>query len=253
MKGYNSERKSREIEKFINIPKLPIYATLVKCLNTGKKQGNRKMIPIALRLKKILHREIAKAQDIIVETLYEVFNDAVFHGGTCIWRCYKGNRFSEDVDFYISKDIKKIDMFYNSLKNKGFLIEKKKIGENSIYSSLKLNRTIVRFEALFKKIKGSLKEYEKAEGNFINIYALTPEEIVKEKVEAYLKRFKIRDIYDIFSLLKYISNIADVKKELKKLLDNFKKPIDENELKVLIIDGLVPKTEDMLEYIRRKI
>ena len=210
------------------------------------------MIPIILRLKKASHKEIAKAQDVIVETLYEVFNEAVFHGGTCIWRCYNGNRFSEDVDFYIQKNIEKINLFYNSLQNKGFLIEKKKIGENSIYSTLKLNRTLVRFEALFKKIKGSLKEYEKAEGNFISVYALTSEELIKEKVETYLKRLKVRDLYDIFFLLRHIQNITNVKKEINKLIEHFKNPIDEKEIRVLIIEGIVPKTEEMLEYIKRR-
>ncbi len=211
------------------------------------------MIPIVLRLKKTSHREIAKAQDIIVETLYEIFNDAVFHGGTCIWRCYNGNRFSEDVDFYIEKDIKKINLFYDSLQSKGFMIEKKKIGENSIYSTLKLNRTIVRFEALFKKIKGSLREYEKAEGNFISVYALTPEEIIIEKSETYLKRLKVRDLYDIFFLLRYVQNIPFIKRELDTLLGNFKRPIDEKDLRVLIIEGIVPNTEEMVSYIRRKM
>ena len=211
------------------------------------------MIPIVLRLKKTSHREIAKAQDIIVETLYKIFNDAVFHGGTCIWRCYNGNRFSEDVDFYIRKDMKKINQFYDALQSNGFLIERKKIGENSIYSTLKLNRTTVRFEALFKEIKGSLKEYERAEGNFISVYALTPEELVKEKLETYLKRLKVRDIYDIFFLLRYIQNTLSIKRELNNLLENFKSPIDEKELKVLIIEGIVPNTEEMLLYIRRKI
>lgn len=211
------------------------------------------MIPIILRLRKSAHREIAKAQDIIVETLYEVFNDAVFHGGTCIWRCYKGNRFSEDVDFYIERNIKKIELFYNSLQRKGFIIDRNKISENSIYSTLELNRTIVRFEVLFKKIKGSLTEYEKAEGNYISVYALTAEELVKEKVETYLKRLKVRDLYDIYLLLKSIQNADNVKKELNKLLNKFNKPVDEKDLKVLITEGLVPTTEDMFDYIRRKL
>ena len=62
------------------------------------------MIPLILKLKKATHREIAKAQDLIVETLYEVFETAVFHGGTAIWRCYKGNRFSEDIDIYMKEN-----------------------------------------------------------------------------------------------------------------------------------------------------
>ena len=210
-------------------------------------------IPIILQLKKGRNRELAKAQDVLVETLYKVFDDAVLHGGTAIWRCYKGNRFSEDVDFYIKKDIDKIDKFYSLLKNKGLALKKKKINENGIYSTLEFNRIIVRFEAFFKSVKGSLKEYEKADGNLITIYTLTPEELVKEKVDAYLNRLKIRDIYDIFFLLRNIENISFIKKELEKLVNNFKRPIDEKELKILIIEGIIPTAEQMIDYIKRKI
>ena len=71
------------------------------------------MIPLILRLKKSAHKDIAAAQDLIVSALYEVFNDSVLHGGTSIWRCYKGNRFSEDVDAYIPRDIYRVNSFFN--------------------------------------------------------------------------------------------------------------------------------------------
>lgn len=211
------------------------------------------MIPLILRLKKNSHKEIAKAQDLIVETLYNIFDNAVFHGGTSIWRCYKGNRFSEDIDVYLTKDLKKINEFFDLLEKKGFIIEKKKITENSIFSTLKLNKENVRFEAIFKKISGSLKEYETAEGNFITVYALIPEELIKEKINAYLNRQKIRDLYDIFFLLRYVENLSSVKKELKELIVKFKNPEDENNLKILILEGLVPNKEKMLEYIKNRI
>lgn len=211
------------------------------------------MIPLILRLKKSIHKEIAKTQDIIVETLYQIFDDAVLHGGTAIWRCYDGNRFSEDVDVYIPRDIKKIESFFENLKKKGFLIEKKKIGENSIYSSLQFNNTHVRFEAVFKKINGSLKEYETSESNFITVYTLTPEEIIIEKVETYLKRKKIRDIYDIFFLLRYVSNFNLISKNLKKLISNYESPNDEDDLKVLILEGIVPNSNKIIEYIKNRV
>src|SRR3989344_6918964 len=106
------------------------------------------MIPIILRLKKGIHKNIALAQDILIQELYNVFNDAVLHGGTAIWRCYKGNRFSEDLDLYLKRDLEKINLLFNNLNKRGFIIIKKKIGENSLYSELKNNRTSVRFEAL---------------------------------------------------------------------------------------------------------
>jgi len=206
------------------------------------------MIPLILKIKKESHKNIATAQDIIVQEIYAVFNDAVLHGGTAIWRCFNGNRFSEDVDVYILKDINKLNVLFEKLKKRGFTIEKKKISGNSLYSSLKLNRTSVRFEALFKRIKGSLKEYETVESNFVTVYTLEPEQLINEKISAYLSRFKIRDLYDVFFLLRYVKNKKDI--NLKKLISNFKKPSDENDLKVLILEGLVPGSEDMIKYIK---
>ncbi len=208
------------------------------------------MIPLILRVRKENHRQLAKAQDIIVETLYEVFDDAVLHGGTAIWRCYRGNRFSEDIDAYIPKNTEKINLFFSSLAKKGFQIKKKKISENSIYSNLLLNNTNVRFEAIFKKIRSSLKEYETSESNFITVYTLTPEEFINEKGSAYLKRKKIRDLYDIFFLLRYVSNDEKIKKDLDKLAKNYEKPDDEQDLKVLILEGIVPSSDKMIEYIK---
>ena len=112
-----------------------------------------KMIPLIARLKKGSHREVARAQDLIVREMVNIIGDSVLHGGTAIWRCYNGNRFSEDIDAYLKKDIGKIEIFFKKLETIGFKIEKKKIGENSIYSNLIINRTAVRFEALFKSVK----------------------------------------------------------------------------------------------------
>ena len=208
------------------------------------------MIPLILRLKKSAHKDIALAQDLIVGALYEAFNDAVLHGGTSIWRCYKGNRFSEDVDVYIPKNIAKVDDLFNTLLKRGFNIKKKKVAKNSIFSTLYFERTIVRFEAIFKKVEGSLKEYETIDGNFITVYTLEPGELVAEKTDAYIRRLKIRDIYDIFFLLRYVKSNKEVKAKIKKLISNFKKPIDEGDLKVLIFEGLVPSSEKMINYIR---
>ncbi|MEK6906427.1 MAG: nucleotidyl transferase AbiEii/AbiGii toxin family protein [Nanoarchaeota archaeon] len=204
-------------------------------------------------MKKASHKEIAKAQDVIVEILYNIFDDAVIHGGTAIWRCYNGNRFSEDVDVYIEKDDTNIKKFFELIEKKGLTIERKKIGENSIYSTLKFNRTIVRFEAIFKKIKGTLKEYETAEGNFLTVYTLSSEELINEKVQAYIQRLKVRDLYDVFFLLRYIKNPILIEKQINRLIKNFKKPIDEKDLDVLILEGLIPKTQQMIDYIKDRV
>lgn len=211
------------------------------------------MIPIILKLKREKHKEIARAQDLIVEELYKVFTKAVIYGGTAIWRCYNGNRFSEDVDVSIHKDIGKINILFDNFRKIGFKIKKKKIGENSLYSNMEFNRVDVRFESIFKKQKGILKEYETHNGNFITIYTLTPEQLIKGKIDAYLNRRKIRDLYDIFFLLRYIKNKNDVIEPIKKFIKDFKEPVDKQELKVLIIQGLVPDINKMFDYIKRWI
>jgi predicted nucleotidyltransferase component of viral defense system len=207
------------------------------------------MIPLTLKIKKESHKKIAEAQDLIVSELYAVFNEAVLHGGTAIWRCYNGNRFSEDIDAYIPRDLEKINQLYLALEKKGFRLEKKKIGAHSIYSSLELNRVIVRFEALFKKVEGSLREYATIDGNLITVYTLTAEEFIAEKIAAYQSRRKIRDLYDIFFLMRYADS-AKVQNLLSKFCAAYQPPLDEKEIKVLILEGLVPTAEKMMEYIR---
>jgi len=208
------------------------------------------MIPLILRLKREAHKNIASAQDTIVQELYKIFDKAILHGGTGIWRCYHGNRFSEDIDAYLQKDTEKVELLFQNLQKAGFTIIKKKVSERSIYSELQLNRTFVRLEAIFKKTEGTLGEYETADGNILTVYTLTPEDFISEKVNAYLSRQKIRDLYDIFFLLRYVKDSSKVKYSLKHLISGFKKPVDEAELKVLIMEGIVPSSEKMLEYIR---
>ncbi|MBI2499534.1 nucleotidyl transferase AbiEii/AbiGii toxin family protein [Candidatus Woesearchaeota archaeon] len=211
-------------------------------------------IPIILKLRKRAQKDVASAQDKIVEEIFKIFGKtAVLHGGTGIWRCYSGNRFSEDVDVYIPKNLNKLNLVFENLKKLGFIIEKKKIEENILHSSLKLDGTIVKFEAFFKEIKGELKEYKKIDGNIITIYTLIPEELIREKINAYQNRRKIRDLYDIFFLLRYTKNKGEVSDELKKFIKNFRSPTDEKEIHSLIIEGIVPDVEGMLNYIEREI
>jgi len=210
------------------------------------------MIPIILKLRKQAHKDIARAQDLIVMELYKVFEKAVLHGGTAIWKCYKGNRFSEDVDAYIVKDIPRLEAFFDNLKKSGFIIHKKKIGQNSLYSNMEYDRLTVRFEALFvnKFSRSILKDYETCDGNYISVYCVSAEDLVKEKVSAYLTRRKIRDLYDIYFLMKHADRIS-IKKSLNELVRNFKEPVDENVLKILILEGIAPSTKKMLDYIKR--
>ncbi len=207
-------------------------------------------IPLNLKLKKKTQKELAYAQDVLVEELYNFFPEAIIHGGTAVWRCYNGNRFSEDIDAYIKKDEKIINNFFKSLEKKGFKTVKKRIKENSLYSELIFHEISVRFEATFQAKKSVLKRYETSESFFINVYTLTPENLIIEKVETYLKRRKIRDLYDILFLLNYAEK-KDVKGHLNKLIRGYIPPEDEENLQAIIIAGAIPSSEQILEGIRR--
>ena len=208
-------------------------------------------IPLQIKLKREVHRKIAYAQDLIVKEVYSVFDKAVLHGGTAIWRCYNGIRFSEDLDFYLSYDLKKIELLFENLKKVGFEIKKKKISERSIYLELELDRTSVRLEATFQKISGVICDYEMSDGNIISIYSLTPKSFLIEKSNTYLKRFKVRDLWDVFFLLKMVNDTSSIK-EIGDLIKNYKRPIDGADLKVILLEGIIPSTSEMIEYIKQK-
>ncbi len=208
-------------------------------------------IPLNLKLKKKIQKEIAYAQDFIVEELYNFFPEAVVHGGTAIWRCYNGNRFSEDINVYLKKDEKVLNNFFRGLEKKGFIILKKRIKENSVYSELEFNEVRVRFEVTFQTKKYILKRYETSESFFINIYTLSPEDLIIEKINTYVKRRKIRDLYDVFFLLNFVEKNKDVRRGLKNLIKNFEEPVDEGNLNAIIITGIIPNLEQLLREIRK--
>ena len=126
-------------------------------------------IPINLKLRSKADRDVALAQDIIIMELYKFFPEAVLHGGTGIWRCHHGNRFSEDVDVYINNDAQMLDNFFKSLMTKGFKINKRRLKENSVYSGLSFNNIQTKFEASFQKKKYISMNYEASDGFFIRV------------------------------------------------------------------------------------
>ena len=75
--------------------------------------------------------------------------------------------------------------------------------------------------------------------------------MILEKINTYLKRKKIRDLYDIFFLLNYVKRNRDIEKQLKNLIKNFEAPVDEENLNEVIISGAVPNSKQLLYEITR--
>lgn len=215
--------------------------------------GTVRTIPLHERLKKRGHRETALAQDLLVMAAYDAFPTMVLHGGTAIWRCYGGNRFSEDVDVYLPPPFEEASLraFREALRAKGFLTEKLKQTRNAIYARLSYGETEVRFEALLKGVGGPVaRTFELTDGARISVRTLTPEGLLAEKARAYLGRRKVRDLYDVFFLLSLVSREPEVVASLDELAEGYEPPVDEGVLKALVISGSVPDAEGMLEAVR---
>lgn len=207
------------------------------------------------RLKKRSHKDLALLQDIVIDIVYEVFPKVVLHGGTAIWRCYQGTRFSEDIDVYLSKqNLNKIEQFKQKLKNKKLSIKKFKTTDNVIYAKIEMNNIVMRFEASFLNFNSNkviLRKYETIDGNYLNVFTLSAEELIKEKVSAYLSRRFIRDIYDIFILLDFVDDKKQIISSLKKLLLEYKKPINQDILPSLVFYGSCPTINQILRQIKK--
>ncbi|MEW5996401.1 MAG: nucleotidyl transferase AbiEii/AbiGii toxin family protein [Candidatus Micrarchaeota archaeon] len=210
-------------------------------------------IPLRNRLRKRLHTETAMLQDEVADMVYSIEPKAVLHGGTAIWRCYGGNRFSEDLDFYFppEKDFEK--NLREKASERGLSIPKYKMTENVIFAKISGGETEVRLEInLSARKKGIPKPYERLDGSFMDVFTLSPEELILEKISAYSGRRLIRDIYDIYHLSRLITDDSLVKKEMQKFLKEIPAPLDEKTLAALLYSGAVPSFAQMGEALNAR-
>lgn len=210
------------------------------------------IIPLEKRLRKRMHVEIALLQDETAEILYGIENNLVLHGGTAIWRCYGGNRFSEDLDFYC-KDVGKIEeQLKTKLEERGLTVPKFKKTGNLIFCKVSNGGAEICIEINHsaKKTGAIVRPYEKTDGSFMDVLTLPPEDLVLEKIGAYSGRRFIRDIYDIHHLSNYLTDEIKVRPKIVEFLDSLKPPVDEENLKAIVYSGKIPSFEQIVEALR---
>jgi len=206
-----------------------------------------KLPPLAKILKgRIL--KIAEFQDLIVIELCKRF-DFILRGGTAIWRIYGGKRFSYDIDIYYNNPKEIADYFSTS---KTFKILKSKLTSSKIY--LKFGNEVVtelEVSPFSYDIKIVEADFWLVEGGSIIVKTLAPENLLKEKVGAFVSRRKSRDLYDIYYLLDFCEKekIRPFLKELLPLLKN--EPKDFNMLSELIILGNSPSFRTIVEKVSK--
>lgn len=209
-------------------------------------------IPIKNQLKKKSQAELAELQDEAMDIVYSINQKAVLHGGTAIWRCYDGSRFSEDLDFYARIPADFGEKLSKEADKRGLSIIKFRKTDNTIYTKLTNGKTVVSIEIALREKKGTVVFYNNADGTSLNILSLTKEEIIMEKATAFRNRKLIRDIYDVYFLLE-TTPIENIKNKLSKIVNEFDGPVDEKNLKTLIYKGVTPTFKQMLEAIKRGI
>jgi hypothetical protein len=211
-------------------------------------------IPLHDRLRKRGHRKVALAQDLLVSAAYDAFPAMVLHGGTAIWRCFGGSRFSEDVDAYLQPPVEgeALRELRDVLVAKGFVVLKLKRSRNAVYARTSYADAEVRFEALVREPGASVvRTFEMVDGSRMAVNTLSAEALLAEKARAYVNRRKVRDLFDVFFLIGLAPRVPEAESSVGELIDGFVPPVDEGALKALVISGAVPTTEGMMEAIRK--
>jgi predicted nucleotidyltransferase component of viral defense system len=207
-------------------------------------------MPIIDRLSDVGQKQKAMLQDRAVEAIFSSTVRAVFHGGTAVWRCYGGERFSKDIDIYV-KNLPALAKILNRLEASGIrqsLAQERK-ADFGLYRNYILRSALsdIALQVTFAKIKGSVVAYETSNGSYRNVVSLTAEELLLEKLDAFLDRSKARDLYDMWIL----SRQKMSKKAAEAVAKKLAKPsrvLDYEELRHTVY-GALPEVEEMKETI----
>lgn len=153
----------------------------------------------------------------------------VFTGGTMLRLCYGLNRFSVDLDFWLNKEIN-LKAYFTRLKkflSKYYTIRDAEDKFYTLLFEIKSENYPRSFKIeIRKKAEKSKTETSIAYSKYSNIQVLVRtlslQEVMKSKIEAFLSRREIRDVFDIEFLLKRGTELKATKEELQKLLEGIK-------------------------------
>ncbi|MGB9628929.1 MAG: nucleotidyl transferase AbiEii/AbiGii toxin family protein [Thermodesulfobacteriota bacterium] len=178
----------------------------------------------------------------------------IFTGGTMLRLCYGLNRFSIDLDFWLNKEIE-IGKYFKKLRD--FLSKKYiiKDAENRFYTMI--------FEIRSKDYPRSLKiEIRKKQGKFktdmtiayskysnlqVLVRSLSLDELMRTKIEAFLSRKEVRDVFDIEFLLKRGIEIKASPDEIREIL-NIIESLNKRDFSVKL--GSILEAEERKYYIK---
>jgi predicted nucleotidyltransferase component of viral defense system len=209
-------------------------------------------LPISNILKSRDELETAQLEDDTVSVLANITDKMAMHGGTAIWRCYNGKRFSTDIDVYIWDENFK-EKFMKSAEKMG--MEVSKFREKRVtFINIRKNNTEIKIEPRNVEKIAILMPYERIDGSKVNILVLSPEDLVLEKIDAYNDRRVYKDLYDITILLNSVKKPDKIKEALSEFAKDIKAPDEDvqsfTEFKATIYAGVIPSYAKMVDFIK---
>ncbi|MFQ5647968.1 MAG: nucleotidyl transferase AbiEii/AbiGii toxin family protein [Candidatus Aenigmatarchaeota archaeon] len=193
--------------------------------------------------------QVAELQDKLIIEMCSRFG-IVLHGGTVMWRVYGGKRFSFDIDVYWERPQDILEHFKASGAFK--LVRSKVTGSGVAYLRFQEGGAVVEVDISppFRELRPVDGEFYLVDGTSVILRALSPEELLKEKISAFKSRKKARDLYDAFYLLG-IARDAGVKNELRGLVPLLKnEPADFAGLRELMLVGKAPEFKTIVRRVK---
>ncbi len=209
-------------------------------------------------------------QDLALHILYRRTPSLVFRGDTCIWKFYRGDRFSEDLDMCAGSIPS--DAGEHVARELGFLgfqcgVERRKRTANmefvklSVTSSAHPRPITLQVEILASEecsVKGRPATMYSPYPDVPPVEMRVPEagDIASNKVSAIFGRDKPRDVHDLYILLKQGAKLdmADVRRKVPEFTpSDFRKKMEEKRKDWKTIEPLVvarlPKLEEEIRFI----
>ncbi len=181
-------------------------------------------------------------------------NELIFKGGTCLYKFYKLSRFSEDLDFSLTKDIdvnKLIEKILLDFQRFGInaVQHLKKEPHNSVlitlriqgplftgntrtYSSLGIDINLKSSVVLEPELLACNSIYPELPS--INVLSMNPKEIFAEKIRAIMTRTRARDLFDLYFLLN--KGVYSDKKLIEEKMEYYNQEFDIKKLNLRIKD-----------------
>jgi len=226
-------------ENKIIFPKLAFY--LKTCYNINVIKLIISLIMLHQGLIENLTKELKIAplsiirENLEIEVLNEISktkltDNLIFYGGTALRLAYNSFRFSEDLDFLLTKslksDKKELEISLNKVveNNQGVILEEVIEKRNTLFGLLKINHSLLKHSIrikieICKKKNGVKKENKLLISPTTNLEVIFPtadlESLYKTKLEALKKRDLARDWFDLW----YLNQKLDKKQKPNKKFD----------------------------------